>query len=145
MLIQFTHGLGDAVQLSSVLLHMRRSRPHWEVDVAALPGKHSALRGLCRANLILGSEDSTAYDRVFRLEWGECEMAYRGWPSTKVERCLLDVFGIAPDAELCHYELKVGPEADARAAEYLGTIAAPLGDGRFKAVLLHYQGNTAQD
>ena len=48
VLIDFRHGLGDAVQLTSVLQHLRQYHPDWCIDVAALGGKHSAYGGLCR-------------------------------------------------------------------------------------------------
>ena len=36
ILIEFQHGLGDTVQLSSVLAHLRHYRPDWQIDVATL-------------------------------------------------------------------------------------------------------------
>jgi hypothetical protein len=39
ILIDFRHGLGDAVQLTTVLLHLRHYHPEWQIDVAAGIGK----------------------------------------------------------------------------------------------------------
>ncbi|MGH7136926.1 MAG: FkbM family methyltransferase, partial [Pirellulales bacterium] len=39
VLIDFRHGLGDAVQLTTVLLHLRHYHPDWQIDVAAGIGK----------------------------------------------------------------------------------------------------------
>jgi hypothetical protein len=47
VLIHFTHGLGDAVQLTSVLQHLQKYRPDWELHLQALRGKESVDRGYC--------------------------------------------------------------------------------------------------
>jgi hypothetical protein len=39
VLIDFRHGLGDAVQLITVLLHLRHYHPDWQIDVAVGVGK----------------------------------------------------------------------------------------------------------
>ena len=56
-LIKFRHGLGDAVQLTTVLQHLKHYHPDWDVDVAALIGKHSAFHGLCRKVFVLDREE----------------------------------------------------------------------------------------
>ncbi|HEY1065176.1 MAG TPA: methyltransferase domain-containing protein, partial [Pirellulales bacterium] len=150
VLIEFRHGLGDAVQLTIVLKHLRRQQPDWDVDVAALPGKHTAFHGLCRRAIVLDRDPSPEhrrYSQVFRLDWHECRTAYRNWPSTKPSRCLLEVFQTSPDPDLCRYEIAVGEDARRRADGYLASVAAtgPNPEGRYPVVLLHYQGNTSED
>ena len=78
ILLKFRHGLGDAIQLTAVLEHLRHYHPNWEVDVASLPGKHSAYHGLCRKLFLLDGAIATAndYDRVFDLSWDECATCY---------------------------------------------------------------------
>jgi ADP-heptose:LPS heptosyltransferase/SAM-dependent methyltransferase len=146
VLIEFRHGLGDAVQLTVVLGHLRHDHPDWDIDVASLPGKHSAFAGLCRQSLILdrAAIDRRAYDQVFSLDWHECRTAAPGWPSTKASRCLLEVFGLQPIPELCRYTISYGEEARECARRYLASLC-PGGprDGRWPAVLLHYQANTS--
>src|SRR5487761_1849625 len=39
VLLDFRHGLGDAVQLTTVLSHLRHYHPDWQIDVAAGIGK----------------------------------------------------------------------------------------------------------
>ncbi|MDB5387172.1 MAG: ADP-heptose:LPS heptosyltransferase-like protein [Planctomycetaceae bacterium] len=149
LLIEFRHGLGDAVQFTSVLKHLKQVHPDWQVDVAALRGKHSAYHGLCRKVLVLNEEsiNKSAYSQVYQLDWHECGTAHGDWPSTKPSRCLLEVFGITPMPELCRYEIQqreTRREA-ARAALASYCPAGPLSSGRFPSVLIHYQGNTSGD
>jgi ADP-heptose:LPS heptosyltransferase/SAM-dependent methyltransferase len=146
VLIEFRHGLGDAVQLTVVLGHLRHHHPDWDIDVASLVGKHSAHGALCRRCLVLDREPITraGYDQVFTLDWHECRTPAPAWPSTKASRCLQEVFGLQPVTELCRYTIRCGDEARARARRYLAGLcrAQPQG-GRFPVVLLHYQGNTS--
>jgi ADP-heptose:LPS heptosyltransferase len=147
VLLTFRHGLGDAVQLTIVLKHLRQFRPEWHVDVAALVGKHSAYHGLCRNVAVLdGQPTPTAgYDEVFALDWHECRTAHADYPSTKPARCLSEVFGLTPTAALFRYEIQHSERATQLAHRYLQAICrrGPDADGRFPAVLIHYQGNTS--
>jgi 2-polyprenyl-3-methyl-5-hydroxy-6-metoxy-1,4-benzoquinol methylase len=114
LLLEFRHGLGDAVQLTSVLKHLRHYHPTWNIDVAALPRKHSAYRNLCRRSLVLDRDplDRAAYDQTWALDWHECRSAFSCWPSTKTTQCLLDVFHLNPIPDLCTYTIH--PDAPAR-------------------------------
>lgn len=147
ILIDFRHGLGDAVQLGVVLRHLRRLRPKWEVDVALLPSKHPAVAADCRRTLACEgtSPEGTEYDAVYRLDWPECVACYADSPSTKAERCLREVFQIEPLPELCRYELPRCASAAQAAARYCEQVCGvrPGADGRYPVVLLHYQGNTS--
>lgn len=148
VLLEFRHGLGDGVQVTIVLRHLRHFHPEWEVDLAALRGKHSVGRDLCRNQLILGQViRRNDYDQIFTLDWHECSQAHARWPSTKPTRCLLDVFHLEPDLDLCQYQISRSPEAMGRACDYLASVspAATHVQGRFPVVLLHYQGNTSGD
>ena len=149
VLIKFRHGLGDAVQLTSVVAHLRHHHPEWHVDVAALPGKHSAFHGLARNVFVLDRQRirETQYDRVSNLDWHECATCFPDWPSTKAERCLLDVFDLTPIPEKCRYTIDRGAAATESARRYLeDTCQAAAGDdGRCPAVLIHYQGNTSAE
>jgi ADP-heptose:LPS heptosyltransferase/SAM-dependent methyltransferase len=149
VLIEFRHGLGDAVQFTSVLKHLKHLHPDWVIDVAALRGKHSAYHGLCRKVLVLNEDpvNKSAYQHVYPLDWHECRTAHADSPSTKPARCLLEVFGLNPIPELCRYEIQQHehPRQAARAALTEYCPAGPLPNGRFPAVLVHYQGNTSGD
>jgi FkbM family methyltransferase len=123
VLLIFSHGLGDAVQLTSVLLHLRHYHPDWDIDVATLIGKDSVFHGLARQALILDCDpiDRGEYDLVYSLAWWECDSSYVDSPSTKAERCLREVFKLEPRTDLCRYQINIGPDAH----------------------VLHYEGNTA--
>jgi FkbM family methyltransferase len=150
VLIQFRHGLGDAVQLTAVLTHLRHYHPDWHVEVGALVGKHSAFHGQCRRAFALDREhpNLARYDQVLDLAWDECHACYADWPSTKVERCLLEVFRLRPVVELCGYVLRPGDSALQAARRYLEKVCnggPSRPGGRFPAVLIHYEGNTSRD
>lgn len=148
ILIEFRHGLGDAVQLTSVLKHLRHYHPDWEIDVAALRGKHSAYHGLCRNVFVLGDQafDRTRYAQVFSLDWHEGRAPDGRWPNTKVTRCLQDVFHLTPLPDLSRYFIQTTEAARTAAAAYLESVCGPPdSDGRYRAVLIHYEGNTSGD
>ena len=146
VLIHFNHGLGDAVQLTSVLCHLRHCHPDWDVDVVAGKGKHSALTGLVREVFIQerGQPDSSRYDKVYRLDWWESDRTHAAVPSTKAERCLKEVFGLEPRLDLCGYRVEISPAARKAATQYLESIGCRANEaGRYNAVVMHYEGNTS--
>ena len=147
VLIEFRHGLGDAAQFTSVLKHLQQFYPHWNVDVSALVGKHTCYQGLCRQIFRLRDEevDASRYDKRYVLDWDECRHDHEFWPSTKVASCLLEIFRLTPRPELCTYTIEVGEQAQEAAAKYLSEITGTTAneEGRFPAVLIHYEGNTS--
>lgn len=149
VLIEFRHGLGDAVQLTVVLEHLKHYHPDWDLDVAALVGKHSAFHGLCRSVHVLDRDrvSTTDYDEVFRLDWHESRTAHAACPSTKPVRCLTEVFRLTPLVEFCTYTIHCSDRARDLARRYLESVCpdGPNAGGRFPVVLLHYQGNTSGD
>lgn len=149
VLIKFRHGLGDTVQLTTVLGHLKHYHPDWRVDVQTLTGKHSALAGLCRRSTAFGHTPNCEikYDRVFNLDWHECHKCFSDWPSTKAERCLIEVFGLRPIPEKCRYTLGIDRTALQLARRYLESLCKvmPAADGRYPVVLIHYQGNTSAE
>lgn len=149
VLLEFRHGLGDAIQLTIVLKHLRQQRPDWNVDVAALWGKHSALTGFCRSAFVLDKDrlDRASYQDVFRLDWHEAHGGFTHVPTTKPARCLREVFGLEPKEELFCYEIQRSGQADRAAREYLAGVTGkpPADNGRYPVFLLHYEGNTSSD
>ena len=149
VLIHFRHGLGDAIQLTTVLQHLRKYRSHWTVDVSTLVGKHSAFQGLCNRVYVEGRDPPPCchYQHRFDLDWHECHMSFTNSPSTKAERSLLEVFEITPDPELCRYSIHLSDDTLALARRYLERIcqSPPQANGRFPAVVIHYEGNTSAE
>jgi FkbM family methyltransferase len=134
------------VQLTTVLQHLARHRPEWDIDVWAGRGKESACRGLCRRtwNDHGPQPDWRDYEKIFDLAWPECDKPYSDSPSTKACRCLREVFGITPEVDLLGYRIDVTAESRRRCGEYLagiGCVRRP--DDRFNAVAIHYEGNTS--
>jgi FkbM family methyltransferase len=167
LLLSFPHGLGDAVQLTTILLHLRHLYPQWTVDVAVRPGAEGMFAGLCRRAYRLGEEPAdtpeTAYDVRRTLWFHEPDACYADSPATKAEKALREAFQIAPREELCRYEIMPRDEARRRARDYVAELASicglPLtpslsparrGSGTQAAtaasrfVLIHYQGNSSR-
>lgn len=136
----FPHGLGDTVQLTIVLRHLRELRPEWRVEIAARPGAASVLEGLGYPVSVL---DDGAKDSPPALPWPEPEACYDDSPSTKAERSLREFFGLTPRTELCRYEIRTRRRDRRAARAYLRTLARPRSDGKFPVVALHYQGNSS--
>lgn len=149
VLLKFRHGLGDAMQLTAVLRHLRELRPDWNIDVASLAGKDAAFHNLCRQSLLLDEvkRGEQRYQQCFDLDWHEASSAHPDWPSTKVTRCLHEVFGVTPRLDLCRYELAIPADAIKAARGYLASVCGveDTGTGRFPAVLIHYEGNTSSE
>ncbi len=146
VLIRFTHGLGDSVQASVVLKHLRRHRPAWNIDVRCGRGKHTALVGLCRK--VYHDQDPEPkgpYDKTYSLGWYENYNRYLGCPNTKVTNCLKEVFGLDWDEDLGRYEIQWPGDYHRRATEYLLSCGCTWDNGRLNAVVVHYQGNTSQE
>jgi hypothetical protein len=127
-------------------------------------GKHSAFEGLCRKVYVIGRdpEPVSEYQARYNLDWDECRNPDGRWPNTKVTRCLLEVFRLSPIPDLCRYEIQISDQARQRAREYLESICGPAeanatdtaecrdntnpqSSSKFRAVLIHYEGNTSGD
>ncbi len=146
LLIKFSHGLGDCVQLGVILKHLRKHRSDWEVDVVVGRGKHTALNGLChRVWHSDESRDSERYDTELVLGWYENYNRYPDRPNSKITNCLREVFGLDHDESLGRYECDVSTDAMQRAVGYLESIGAERdAGGKYNVVLFHYEGNTSQ-
>lgn len=154
--LAFPHGFGDAVQLTTVLLHLQRLHNDWHVDVACKRGCGSLFRSLCRRACGLHELSGGGYAIDRTLPFPEPAECLPNCPSTKAEWTLKTVFGIEPIEALCRYEIRPAPDDFRRAAAWLRSIAEPI-DGpahsdaregrcptRFNTVLIHYQGNSAR-
>lgn len=148
ILIQFTHGLGDAVQLTCVLQHLKKYRPDWQLYLIAKRGKHSVGYGYCEKvwHDQEPAPDPASFDHAFDLGWFENYNGYTDCPNTKVTNCLREVFAVEVDPALLTYKLHTDPALVGRAEHYLKSIGCKkLDNGRYNAVCIHYEGNTSTE
>jgi hypothetical protein len=146
LLARFEHGFGDAVQFTTVLLHLRHLHPEWAIDVSSKVGAHTLFRGLARH---VYSEDKSAegYTDYRWVPWHEPWETYSNSPSTKAEQYLRHAFQIEPIEELCRYAVCISDEVMESASDYLAEMCGRrVASGqRYPIVLIHYQGNSAKD
>lgn len=140
LLLVARHGVGDAVMVTSVLLHLR----HYglEADVWCRRGQHSLFDGLCRRTYLLYEQQPPlrAYSRVIELPLGaECGRSYSDSPATKAEMIVRDVLRLPVVEGLCRYEVYARSEVCSRAAKRMAELA-----GGRPAALLHYQGSSGR-
>lgn len=136
MLLRWPHGLGDSVQGTVLLQHLRHYHPEWAVDVAIKDG-HDVFQGLARRVYPLGAEPpESQYDIARALAWYEPDATYHDSPATKAEKCLREVFRLSPIESLCRYSIQVRGPAHKLAQRFAAEIGGPF-------ALIHYQGNTA--
>ncbi len=137
VLIDFPHGLGDCVQLTAILRHLRRFRPDWEVDVRCGLGRPSLFAGLCRRAFHTGEAPDRDYDRVIADGFPE------SLTETKTLHALRHTYHLTPVVELLAYEWQ--PQTDdleAARAYYHSLGLAEWSDGRYPVVVAHYKGNS---
>ncbi|MDA7977511.1 MAG: hypothetical protein MPJ50_01920 [Pirellulales bacterium] len=142
LLLRFPHGFGDAVQLTTVLRHLRLLVPQWEISVAVKPGMEALFVGLV-SEIVPLLTPSTGYDIERRLAWHEPTECYVDSPATKAEKCLREVFEIRPCLPYCRYHVRPDSRARADATEFAKGLKErfPVHSG---FVLIHYQGNSAR-
>lgn len=98
--IQFPHGLGDCVQFTVVLKHLRKYRPNWVIDIACVDEPRARLFvALCNACYTLKQKPGAEYTKQIRVQFHEHPHLSKVW------HCLRFEFGIEPELELFRYEL----------------------------------------
>src|SRR5271166_6650597 len=91
------YGLGDAVQMSAVLRHVAKYRPHWIVDFQAEEGRHCVGRGIVNGEIFEFKKNPNP-DKQYDAEIEIC--LYDTWanwgdrPNTRVSSCLRDRFDL---------------------------------------------------
>lgn len=140
LLLVARHGVGDAVMVTSVLLHLR----HYgiDADVWCRRGHHSLLHGLCRRTYLLYEDQPplASYRRVVELPLGaEVGRSYCDSPATKAEMIVRDVLHLPVIERLCRYEVQISQPVRDRAAQRLRELA-----GDAPVVLMHYQGSSGR-
>lgn len=130
------YGIGDAVQMSAVLRHVRKYRPHWKIDFQAEMGKECVGNGIAHHTFYFGQPYPSAhYDADVMIILYDTWANWGDRPNTRVSSCLHERFGIAWDAECGRYEINVSEQA-------LDTARAIVPSS---SVALHYQGDSAPE
>ena len=150
----FPHGLGDAVQFTAVLRHVRAIHPELTIDIRSKVGAHTAFRGLARRTFtynVPGADQPILrdYADIRQVSFSEPEETFSDSPGTKVERCLKEMLGVRPTPELNYYSVEPYDCEKQEAERYLESITTKAQGTqgihpRFPVVLLHYQGNSAR-
>lgn len=132
------YGLGDAVQMSCVLQHLAKHRPHWIIDYRAEAGREKVGRGVVRG--VLTYDDplpALFYDAEAKIVLYDTWANWGDRPNTRVSSCLHERFGLGWDPECGRYRVNVSPEA----ALAVDAFLLPFGS---KLVAFHYQGDSSQ-
>jgi len=139
LFLNFSHGLGDAVQFGVVLRHIRALHPEWKIDVGADAGRWGTFRGCGARYCFPYGQPRGEHVYTLTVPFYEPEVCHLGAPSTKAERCLRQTFGIEPRVDLCKYHVVHNKAHNAAARRFLATLPPSRG-----VVLIHYQGNSAR-
>lgn len=142
------YGLGDAVQMSSVLRHIKKHRPQWRTDLQAEAGRHCIGRGLVDRHFEFGDNPG---DRQYI---GGVEiLLYDTWanwqdrPNTRVSSCLHERFGLPWDEECARYQINVREECAEQARAIVHTHRSGQYHKNRKAdkrnVAVHYEGDSS--
>ncbi len=117
------YGLGDAVQMSAVLKHVRKHRPHWLVDFQAERGREKVGRGIVR-NIFTYDEQypSTHYDAEVHLLLHDTFANWSDRPNTRVTSCLHERFGLRWDRECARYEVNISRKVCHEVCRFLDTF-----------------------
>lgn len=131
------YGLGDGVQMSAVLQHLAKYRPHWLIDYRADEGRHQVARGLCANHFPYEESFPTShYDSEVQIRLYDTWANWDDRPNTRVSSCLHEIFGLGWDPDCGRYHVKVRPEL-------INPVHRLLRHSM--CVGIHYEGDSAQE
>lgn len=152
------YGLGDAVQMSAVLRHLVKYRPHWRIDYQAEEGRHQVGRGIIANTFAYGrTSPAQHYDAEKQICLYDTWANWHDRPNTRVSSCLHEVFDLAWDAECGRYQVQVDEASKVAVAAMLRGVVVEermlLGDRRVtdtprngnRYVAFHYEGDSSQE
>lgn len=150
------YGLGDGVQVSSVLRHVVAARPEWRIDYQAEEGRHCVGRGIVRSAFAYGESYTVRYDAEVQIVLYDTWANWGDRPNTRVASCLHEQFGLGWDAGLARYQVEVDDESVAAASSLLygwemrdrkarGIDSGGKTTRSTKAVAVHYEGDSSPD
>lgn len=130
------YGLGDAVQMSAVLRHVAKYRPHWRIDYQAEVGKQVVGRGIVHNVFSYGEPyPSPHYDAEVLICLYDTWANWGDRPNTRVSSCLHERFGLGWDAECGRYQVNISQNIRNLAADVVPKYS----------VALHYQGDSSKE
>lgn len=129
------YGLGDAVQMSTVLRHVRKYRPDWRIYFQAESGRESVGRGTAHECFTYGRAPDVHYDAEVQIVLYDTFANWHDRPNTRVTSCLHEKFNIPWDRELAQYRIEVPRVLMDRAQTALLFVRRP--------VAIHYRGDSA--
>lgn len=139
------YGMGDAVQVSAVLRHIAKYRPHWITDFQAEKGRHCIGRGLVANTFAYGEPYPTGhYDAEIQILLFDTWANWGDRPNTRVSSCLHERFGLDWDAACGRYYVSVPVDVYRNAMMVTRSEIdhrRPNSAGRMVAV--HYQGDSS--
>lgn len=129
------YGLGDSVQMSSVLKHVVKYRPHWVIDYQAEEGKYQVGEGIVDATFSYENKlcPETIYNSEVQIILYDTWSNWHDRPNTRVSSCLHERFGLEWDASCGRYEINVSEQAYYQTEK----IVPPC------AVAIHYEGDSS--
>lgn len=135
------YGVGDAVQMSAVLRHLRKYRPHWQIDYRAEPGRQTPGNGIARTTLCYGDAlPRELYDCEAELVLYDSFYNYHDRPNTRVTSCLHERFGLPWDVECGRYQVNVSDDVKRETDNFL-----QYGRRYDHFVAVHYQGDSDKE
>lgn len=142
------YGLGDAVQMSAVLRHVRKYRPEWIVDFQAEAGRESVGRGIAHNVFVYGEPyPHDHYDAEVQILLYDTWANWGDRPNTRVSSCLHDRFGLPWDVECGRYQINVSRDVVYQVREYMIQVEAnrPNLHPIPGVVAFHYQGDSSSN
>ncbi len=132
------YGLGDNVQVSVILQHLRKYRPEWRIDYCADADRHQIGRGIVENTCARGMGVADyPYDKEFKICLYDNWWGYTDRPNTHVAHSLKSTFGIDWDASCGRYKVDIDQDTINRVQWFL-PMTKPV-------VALHTEGRTAKD
>lgn len=106
------YGLGDAVQMSSVLRHVAKYRPLWHVDFQAEAGRACVGNGIVNGQcFVYGEPNPSYYDAEVQILLYDTWANWGDRPNTRVSSCLHERFDLPWDASCGRYQVNVSERA----------------------------------
>jgi ADP-heptose:LPS heptosyltransferase len=139
VVLRHPHGLGDCLQLTAIINHLKVYQPEWEISTQTFVGTQDVFRGLVdRADGMIWPWQFSA-EKVIYLHFARPQYEWINYPSTKVTQCLcegdLKQYGIPPQIEHYRYSCSSTDEQREKVDRWK---TGPY-------LLLHYQGNASPE